>query len=143
MPLGHLYVIVGRIAKYSGAYQVSGINYDPIYEVETYVVQKNYFVTFDSQVAHSRYYLTTLYSDITVTEVTLDENTIHFKGTTQQVTSSGLKDEVKTFSFSVTKPENYKGEIQVGSVISTQAYQFVAGSGEFTILQYSNLKINN
>ena len=143
MPLGHLYVIVGRIAKYSGAYQISGINYNPIYEVETHIVQRDYFVTFNSKVAYDSRYSSSLYSNITVTEVAVEENTIKFKGTTQQVTSSGLKEEVKTFSFSVTKPENYSGEIQVGAVISTQAYQFTAKSGEFTILQYSNLKINN
>lgn len=141
MPLGHLYVIVGRVAKYSGAYQISGISYSPIYENETHVVQYKYFVTFNSGVSYIAQYSATLYSNITVTEVEVVDNTIKFKGNVQKATSSGLDDEVLTFSFSVAKPEDYNDAIQVGTVISTQAYQFVANSGEFTILEYSKLSI--
>ena len=141
MPLGHLYVIVGRVAKYNGAFQISGISYSPIYENETHVVQYKYFVTFDSSVTYITQYSATLYSDITVTEVNVEGDTIKFKGTVQKVTSDGLDEEVVTYSFSVAKPDNYADAIQVGKEISTQAFQFVAGSGEFTILNYSNLKI--
>ena len=141
MPIGHLYVIVGMIAKYSGAYQVSGISYSPIYENETHAIQKNYYVAFDSSVTYISQYSSTLYSDITVTEVEVKENLITFKGTTQKVTANGLSEEVKTYSFSVTKPDNYNDNIKVGSVIVVRAYQFVENSGEFTILNYSDLKI--
>ena len=141
MPLGHLYVIVGRVAKYSGAFQISGVSYSPIYENETHVVQYKYFVTFNSGIDYITQYSATLYSDITVTEVEVDGDTIKFKGETQKVTSDGLDEEVLTFSFSVTKPANYNDEIMVGSKIAVQAYQFVASSGEFTVLNYSDLRI--
>lgn len=141
MPIGHLYEIVGLVAKHNGSYQLSGISYNPIYQQETHIVQRDYYLTFDSSVKYMSQYKATLFSDITVTEVTVDGNTIKFKGNVQQVTANGLSEEVKNYSFSVTKPDNYNDNIGVGTVISCNAYQFTAKSGEFTVLQYSSLRI--
>ena len=145
MKIGHLYSITGDIQEYNGKYQLSNIIYEDLLSVTgdgyTVIKQKNYFVTFDSTVEYISQYSNTLYSDVTVVESSVNNNVLTIVGTTNQRSKTGLKDEVNTYTFTVSVPENYQNVFTAGTKFSVQAFQFVANSGEFTILSYSNITI--
>ena len=96
---------------------------------------------FDSQKAFIMQLSDVLYTNVTVTEVSVNNGVITFKGTAKQRIANGVKDDEKTFTFTVKAPANYNNQIGVGSVLSLTGLQLVKDSGEITILDYSNIAI--
>ena len=141
MPLGHLYEVVGIVGKYNGAYQITDINYSPIFKSTTHITQYDYFVTFNSSVKYIDQYSDTLYSDITVTEVSVEGDTYVVKGTANQNSVRGYLETALELTLIVPKTVSGSDHIQVGSKLACQAYQFVANSKEFTLLANSSLSI--
>lgn len=143
MKLGHLYRVVGSVAKHSGEFQVTGIIYDEIFGADrmdyTAPTQTNYFLRFDSSRAWRSQESMNLYGDVTVVSATLDGTTLTIVGTAQQKNKSGYNSDVKTFTFKVEVPENYNLIMKAGDKFSTNGYQYVANSGEITILNVSNI----
>ena len=131
MPLGHMYQIVGNVQEYNGKYQISGIEYTIYYpkKTNTHIVQYDYYMTFNSDIAFDYNYSATLYSDITVTEeVKTEGNVTTFKGTAQKTTQNGDGKTVE-FTFAVS---NELG-LSVNDKFSTSAYQFEEDSNVLTI----------
>lgn len=143
LKIGHMYHIIGNIQKYNGSFQVSGLSYGAFIPVEgeTTVTQRNYYMIFDSQKAFIMQLSDVLYTNVTVTEVSVNNGVITFKGTAKQRKADGVKDDEKTFTFTVKAPANYNNQIGVGSVLSLTGLQLVKDSGEITILDYSNIAI--
>ncbi len=144
MKLGHLYRVVGVIQKHNSAFQISDLKYDVIYganqpNVYTHPVQKDYYLTFSSDFAYDTHYSQTLYSDVTVTEVTNADGVLTIVGTAGLRNKDGGVAEAKTFTFKVNTPEGYQDVIKTGSVFSTKGYQFEANSGIITVLNYSDI----
>ena len=147
MKLGHLYTIIGSVAKHYGDFQVSGILYDDIYgstrpDEYTNPVQSNYFLRFDSDRAWQTNESMNLYGDVTVVSATLEGTTLTIVGQANQKIQSGYKDEAVEFTFKVEVPANYSNTIQVGDTFSTYGYQYEARSGIITILNYSHIALN-
>jgi len=141
MPLGHLYEVVGIVGKYNGSYQITDINYSPIFTSSTHVIQSDYFVTFNSETKYIAQYKNTLYSDITVTEVSVEGDTYKIKGTANQHKVNGFVEEVLELTLIVPKTVTGSDQVKVGDKLALQAYQFVANSHEFTLLANSSLTI--
>lgn len=147
MKLGHLYTIIGSVAKHYGDFQVTGILYDNIYgssrpDEYTIPTQTNYFLRFDSDRAWQTNESSNLYGDVTVVSVTREGTTLTIVGEANQKTTSGYKDTATEFTFKVEVPENYSNTIQAGDTFSTYGYQYVAKSGIITITDYSNIVFN-
>ena len=148
MKLGHMYRIVGSIQKHYGEFQVSGVLYDTIYGDErmdyTAPVQRDYFLKFDSSFATGDSYVSQygdfLYGDVTVVSANVEGTTLTIVGTAQKRTKTGYKDEVKTFTFKVNVGENFNNTLKAGDKFSVSGYQYVAKSGEITILNYNDIK---
>ena len=143
MKLGHYYRFVGTVQKYQGQFQISGIVYDSLFQLEeySYVTQKDYYLTFSSSETFINQYSATLYTDITVTSANVENGTLTIVGTAQQRTQDGVKEEVKTFTLTVKVDSNYSNEITVGSKISVSGLQLVANSGNITVLHYSDIDL--
>ena len=144
LKVGHLYTIIGDIQLYYGKFQLSGIKFSEVLPIKngTTLKQSNYYLTFDSSIDWIKQYSATLYSDITVTEVqSVANGKLTFTGTANQAKYGGYQDAVKTFTFTVTVPESYSGAISVGTTLSVRGYQYVANSGEITIINYSDITI--
>ena len=147
MKLGHLYTIIGSVAKHYGDFQVSGIAYDDIYgssrpDEYTNPVQSNYFLRFDSTRTWRSNDSMNLYGDVTVVSTTLEGTTLTIVGTANQKTQTGYKDTATTFTFKVEVPESFNNTIQAGDTFSTNGYQYEAKSGIITVLSYSNIVFN-
>lgn len=143
MEIGHMYVFVGTVQFYGGAFQISGITYSPLFTTpgNSYVIQSDYYLTFDDGISYISQYRSTLYGDVTVTEVQpLEGNQLTFTGTAFKKSKNGLADEATTFTFTVTVPENYDGEIAVGDKLSLGGLQLEKDSGKITIISYSDIK---
>lgn len=143
MKIGHMYRIEGSVQQYGGQFQISGITYSSMYKLPgyTYVTQNDYYLTFNGSEPYISQFSATLYGNVTVTEVQpLEGNVLTFKGTAQQKNRDGYDEEVFTFTFTVTVPENYDGEIAVGDKLSLTGLQLVEDSGEITILNYSDIR---
>lgn len=144
LKVGHLYTIIGDIQLYYGKFQLSGIKYSEVLPIKngTTLKQSNYYLTFDSSVKWIKQYSATLYSDVTVTEVSaVDNGSLTFKATSKQAKYGGFKDDDVTFTFTVAVPVGYTNAITVGSVLALRGYQFVVNSGEITVTNYSDITI--
>ena len=140
MKLGDLYTIIGVLKERNGGWQLSGIEFDDIYEGEqkTKTKQSNYYLTFDSTVKYGDNYSKNYYGDVTVTavEYNAETGTLTFTGTAKQLKSGGATGTEKTFTFSV-KAAN--GSVKVGDTVRLTGIQEVRNSGNVTILDYTKL----
>ena len=145
MKLGHLYTIVGNLQKYGGKFQISGLNYNTVYQIEggdyTTITQKDYYLTFNSDTPFIMQYSNTLYSDVTVDEVKLEGETLTVKGFAFQKAKDGYKGEKSEYTFKISVPEGYENKLKAGSKFSVTGYQLVEGSGEILVPDYGNLNI--
>lgn len=142
MEIGHLYDIIGNIQKFNGSFQISGITYNELLELKdaTTVKQENYYLKFDSSVEYSVHYYSTLYGDVTITDTSLNGNTLTIEGTAQQRKSGDtFKDEAETFTFTVKVADNYTNTFDVGDKISVSGIQLVEDSGAITIIDYKDI----
>lgn len=142
MPIGHYYKIVGNVAKHYDSYQITNITYSTRYDRYDYtkISQRDYMLTFDSQKAFADNWSQTLYTDVTVTSSSLADGVLTIVGTTYQRESSDeANEDATTFTFKVKVPADFTDTFDVGAVFSVQGFQFVADSGEITILNYSDI----
>lgn len=144
MKLGHLYTIIGNIQNYNGAFQVSGIVYNPRYQDKvpngSFIIQKDYYLTFDSTEEYFDNYSATLYSDVTVVSSEVKEGVLTIVGSTNKRTKDGLGEE-KQFTFTVDVPDNYANNLTAGSKFSVCGYQLEANSGKIVIPRLSDITV--
>lgn len=142
MPLGHLYRVVGSVQKYNGRYQISGITFSLRYDQPSYtkIAQRDYYMTFNSSVAYQDNYEDTLYSDVTIANVSLESGVMTIEGTTYQRTSSGNTEQSSTYTFKVKVAEGTDvSKYSVGKTFSVKGYQFVENSKIIDILKLSDI----
>lgn len=142
MKLGHLYEIFGNVQNYYDNFQISGVLYDTIYEGQkgyTTVIQKDYYLTFDSSINFITQNGTTLYSDVTVTESNLEGTTLTIVGTAKQNSINGYKEDNFTYTFKVEVPNGFNNDFTAGTKFSVSAYQLEAKSGILKIFNYSDI----
>lgn len=147
LQVGGLYHIVGTLQKFSGNWQIAGINYDNDYKKtqgekseHSWREQSSYYLTFD---ATNDYYTganinygINNYGNVTVGEVTKNGSVLTFEGT-----ATDKYDETKTFTFTVKVPDDYvDGTIEKGNIIRVKGcYRFTDGSDELTIVDYTDI----
>jgi len=143
MKIGHMYEIVGNVAKYNGVFQISGVQYNSMYDKPefTKVTQKDYHLTFNSSMNFISQYSQTLYTDLTVVRAEVEDGVLSINGIAQLRTKNGVKEEVKTFNIEVNVPESYVCNIGEGAKISLAGYQFVLNSGIINLQNYTDIII--
>lgn len=140
MKIGHLYQIVGNVQKYNGNYQISGITYSSLYQEpdNTHVKQSNYYWTFDSSVNYSDNNSATLYSDVTVTSVSVEGTVMTIVGTAQKCKKESYADATE-FTFKVNVEAGYTTNLSVGSKFHANAYKFDKSENIWTIVSVDNI----
>lgn len=143
MKIGHLYEITGALQLFGGEFQVSGLTYSTRYELPGYttVKQHNYYNIFDSDMKYLVNYNQALYTNATVTQSSVADGVLTVTATAQLRTGSGVKDDVKTFTFKVNVANDYVNELTEGTHFSVSGYQFTADSGVIDILDYNDITI--
>ena len=143
MKLGHLYRIIGTIQKYNGNFQVSGVEYSEIYQDQqeggSYILQKNYYLTFNSSVSYITQYSATLYSSVTVTSIEEQDGVLTIVGTANKCGKNGYSEESETFTFKANVPDGYSVTLKVGDKFSVNGYQLEANSHVITIPNIRNI----
>lgn len=141
MRIGDLYQIVGTLQKHDGNWQISGVTVDNDRKGDSEISwrsQLSYALKFDDKDQHFADKLNSnFFGNIAVRSFTLEGTKLTFKG-------SALKtdDTTSDFTFTVTVPENYDGEIKEGSVLTVSVgYQLEAASGQVVIPNYSYISI--
>ena len=139
MKLGHRYKIIGNLQKYGGKFQISGLNYNTVYQIDdgknTVVVQKDYYLTFDDSLPFIEQFNQTLYGDLTVTSAETEGENYKITGEAKQRTKNGYKDENSVFVIRVPLENLSEGDrnLKAGDVLRLSGYQFTEGSGELTV----------
>lgn len=144
MKIGHLYEVVGNLQKYGGKFQISGLNYNSVYQIDdgdyTIVKQKDYYLAFDADKPFLTQYSATLYGDVTVTEASVKGTTMTVRGTAQQKNKNGYKDETSVFTFRIPVEEGTK-PLAEGSKFSVSGYQFEYDTGIIDVQSSTDLKL--
>jgi len=142
--IGNQYSITGTVQKYSGSFQISGLTYVPMKKGGDYlyVVEKNVHLIFDSKVAYSSVYSDNLYTDLTVTNASLDGDSIELTGTAKCQNSS----DSTTKEFTIIVPNSQgmsEAEVLalVGKNISTAGQQ--TEEGIVSVLRYGRITVRN
>lgn len=147
MKIGHLYKIIGTVQEHSGSFQISGIIYDSFYQSTanyqnklegTFILQKNYYLTFDSSVTYSDNYSDTLYSNITVKKAETENGVMTITGKANRIVDGSKGDEIDvTIKVNVTENDNKK--IYIGDVLSLRGYKLDAESDIITVPSLSDI----
>jgi endonuclease YncB( thermonuclease family) len=143
MKLGHLYKIIGTVQNYNGSFQISGITYREVKsgDDDCKILQKNYYLTFNSSLTWRENFTRNVYTDLTITNVNSSENgKLIITGTAQLRTDINEVGEKETFTITVQLKEGETSTLKVGDKIRFSAYQFTVDSGELYV--YSLSKIN-
>lgn len=139
MNVGDFYDITGTLQTHNGSWQISGVKYNEKFKDRdeyTWTIQHSYYMIFNSSSElFTGQRTNNACSNLTVTEVNLEGNTLTFSGT-----ASTYFDTQVTATFTVTVPSNYNNSIAVGDKLAISgAIQFTEGSNQFTILSYSDI----
>ncbi len=147
MKIGHLYKIIGTVQYYGGKFQISGITYDSFYQSTanyqsklegTFILQKNYYLTFDSSTTYSDNYSDTLYSNITVKKVETENGVMTITGKANRIVDGSNGEEIEV-SIKVNVSENDNKKIYIGDVLSLRGYKFDAESDIITVPSLSDI----
>ena len=146
MKLGHLYKIVGNLQKYGGKFQISGLHYNAVYQIDngdyTIAKQKDYHLTFDSGLSFISQYSQTLYTDAVVRSVKSEGETLTVEAEAFLRTKNGQKDEVSAFTFKIPASFLSEGEsISEGDALRVEGYQFEEGSGVIDVVSENEFSL--
>ncbi len=144
MHVGHYYNFIGDIQMHNGTLQLSGIKFNELLNGKGYskILQREYYLIFDSDLEFVANYDEILYSDVTVVSSTLENNVLTIVGTAHARTSKGAAEEATTYTFSVKVSDDYQNVFTEGKTFSVNGYQFVENSGIIDILNYSAITLN-
>ena len=148
MKIGHLYDIIGSIQRHSNSFQISGVSYNsllPDMKDATKVVQRDYFLTFDSEEGwyENLQWSATLYEYVTVTEIVgTADGVLTFKGTARQrIGANDYDQQAREFTFTINANAAIASQIVVGAKLKLGGYQFTYNDGNITISDYHANKI--
>ena len=138
--VGRLVHLVGSVQKRGSAFQIAvgGTYTMKVDDEHSYNLQNDYYVTFDqTNSLYSDNYKkeTGVMSYLTVTEVTVGDNKITFKGTAKSYPSATAVE----YTCEVAKPSGSYANLVVGARLKFTGYQLEADSGIITIESYSDI----
>lgn len=138
--IGTKYTMTGSVQKHDNSYQISGLSYVPLQKHEDYVtvVQKDYFLTFNSLRDYNKYFGDSLYSDLTVTAAVIENNKLKITATAKNAKKSDSP--VENFTVFAPVSEDVNVSSLVGKKLRTQGLQ--EKDKEITVLKYEDLKFN-
>lgn len=141
MKTGHLYRIYGRIQDHYGEFQLTGINYETIYDIEGYtkVIQKDYYLSFNSNQTFVTQNSQTLYTDATATSVTTDGDYMIVTATANLRNKNGVNPDAVEYTFKI--PTSFELNIAVGSTFTCYAFQFEAGTKVLTVINKTDINV--
>lgn len=148
MKIGHLYKIIGTVQYYNGAYQISGIIWDSLYQSQdlyrnklsgSYIIQKNYYLTFNSSITYMDQYSENLYSNATIKTVDVTDGELTLGVVCNKVTSGNKLGDEFEFTVKVNVAEDYTSAYNVGDIISFNGYQLEENSGVITVPNISDI----
>ncbi len=150
MKLGQLYYIVGTVQKFANNFQISGVVYNSLYGSNPNnvypgyegcrVVQKNYFLTFDSDVNMIDQYSETLYTDVTVKSSEVKDGVLTIVGSSAKRTDEGIGD-TQEFTYQVKVSQDFENKFSVGKTFSVKGYQLVDKSGQIVVPNISDITL--
>lgn len=143
MKLGHLYKIIGTVQNYNGTFQISGISYREVKsgDEDCKIIQKNYYLTFDSSLTWRENFTRNVYTNLTITNLdTSDPSKLVITGTAQLREDINELGEKQTFTITVPLKEGETSTLKVGDKISLGAYQFTVDSGELYVYSLSKIE---
>lgn len=148
MKVGHYYKIIGTVQKYSGQFQISGIVYNSLLQSKdsyrealsgSWILQKNYYLIFDSSVEYMDQFSECLYSNATVQSVDVQDGVLTLGIICNQITSGNqLADEFE-YTIKVNVSDDYVSTYKVGDVISVSGYQLEEKSGIINVPSISDI----
>lgn len=142
MKLGTMFRIIGSIQKFSGAFQISGIEYNEIYQDKqpngSYILQKNYYLTFNSNTEYCSQFSYNLFTNVTVVSATVADGTLTIEGTASQRTQKDVK-EAQNFTFKAKVAEGYTTDLSVGDTFTATGYKFDEKSNVITIVNVGSI----
>lgn len=146
MKLGHYYRIVGTIQSHYGNLQISGVTYDKIYgetrEDYTHPIQKDYYLTFDTNVDYTNNYSDTLYSNAHVVSSSVENGVLTIVADAyKNGKDDNYSEEATRFTFRVNVESDYVNVFTEGKTFSVKGYQFEANSGIIDIIDYSDITV--
>lgn len=143
--IGFLYKFVGAISTYGNSYQIAiGGTYDATKSTDdvvdadyTELIQKDYYIVFNSSNSLiSKTTQTAVYTNLTVTSVSLSGTTLTIVGTAYETNKSDSNSQ--TFTITVTLSE-YTGydetKLKAGTEMSCGGYQYTYGTYELVMLE--------
>lgn len=139
LTIGNLYSITGNIAKHNGEWQVSGIIFNAMESGGDYltVIQKDYLCTFDSSVAYTSKWGTSLFNDVVVTGAVMEGTNLKLTGEAKRNSANGYSEPI-----TLTFVGAYDGKLDisglVGKTFSSTGMQYVKNSNEFSV-DYSKI----
>lgn len=138
--VGTKYKMTGSVQKHDNSYQISGLSYVPLQQHEDYVtvLQKDYYLTFNSMRDYTKYYGDSLYSDLTVTAAVIENNKLKLTATAKNAKKADSP--VESFTIFAPAGEDVNVSSLVGKKLKTQGLQ--EKEKEITVLKYEDLKFN-
>lgn len=147
MKLGHLYVFYGSVQNYYGSFQISGILYESIYEMDGYsrIIQRDYYLTFGDNVAFDSRFTQTLYTSLEVTSSSVSNGVLTINGKAYKRATDVIdKSKLTPVEYTIKVPveEGYVNVVTEGKKVSVRAFKFNKDSNVLTVFNYSDLTIN-
>ena len=138
--IGGLYSITGTLQQFDGALQISGLTYVPL---ETggdylYAINANYYCIFDSSIEYKNHYGKNLYGDVTITQATVNGNTLTITGTTIHK-SNNVSTELTTMTFNIPVADGFSTDGLIGRTFSATGLQ--KEKNVITVVKNSDFKL--
>lgn len=144
MQIGHKYRIIGTVQNFHGNFQISGINYSSMYQDKmpdgSYIIQKDYYLTFSTSETYTTQFGSCLYSDATVKSAEVKDGVLTIVATAYKRKSKEFGDQSE-FTFTVKVSDDYKNTLVEGSTFSTKGYQLEYKSGKILINDVKDLVV--
>lgn len=142
MKLGTMYRIIGSVQKFSGAFQISGVEYNEIYQDKqpngSYILQKNYYLTFNSNTEYCSQFSYNLFTNVTVVSATVADGTLTIEGTASQRTQKDVK-EAQTFTFKAKVADGYTTDLSAGDTFTATGFKLDEKSNVITIVNVGSI----
>ncbi len=144
MKLGTLYRIIGTVNKYNGAFQISGVEYNEIYQDQlpngSYILQKNYYLTFSDSEGYISQFSNNLFTSVTVVSANVTDGILTIEGTAEQRTKTGIKDNSEqTYTLKVKVADGYTTDLQQGDKITAKGYKLDEKSNVITVVNVGSI----
>ncbi len=142
MKLGHMYKIIGTVQNYYGKFQISGVTFSSFYESTpayqkklegTFIIQDNYYLTFNSSTEYTDHCSNTYYEDLTISTVSVENNVLTIVGSARKMIRGGLSEDSFEFTIQVNVADGYETTLMTGDKIRFSGYRLNSESDIITV----------